>query len=147
MASCAQAYYDTHVVKMILGSVQILCTVLHESSGTAPYRSTHRQHPCVIWAGSSLDNWIWLSDLVIELNKEYVYRVNKEKPHQSFIVAQSLQQPHLPALGMTERPLVMPEEYIPIGSYRQLYAHGKRYLLKYTKRKPPYWLKDMTERP
>jgi hypothetical protein len=40
----------------------------------------------------------------------------------------------------------MPDEYKiigrPIDSYRQLYAYGKKHLLKYTKRSQPYWLKD-----
>jgi hypothetical protein len=51
----------------------------------------------------------------------------------------------LVSLGLTE-PLVMPDEYkiigSPIDSYRQLYAYGKKHLLKYTKRSQPSWLND-----
>jgi len=52
----------------------------------------------------------------------------------------------LVSLGLTERPLVMPDEYkiigSPIDSYRQLYAYGRKHLLKYTKRSQPSWLND-----
>ncbi|MCD6045522.1 MAG: hypothetical protein K0R48_685 [Gammaproteobacteria bacterium] len=131
---------------MILESVQILCTVLHETGLSAPYKATHKKHPCVIWAGESLENWLWLKGLTAELNKEYCYRFSKEQSHQSFMVSEVLALPPLPSLGITERPLVMPEEYRivghPIDSYRRFYAYGKKHLLKYTKRSPPGWLND-----
>ena len=131
---------------MILESVQILCTVLHENGLDAPYKATHRKHPCVIWAGESLENWLWLKGLTAELNTEYQYRFNKKQAHQSFIVSQAILLPSLPSVGITERPLVMPDEYKiigqPIDSYRRLYACGKKHLLKYTKRSQPFWLND-----
>ena len=146
LALCAQYHCDSHVVKMILESVQILCTVLHEKGLSAPYRATHSRHPCVIWAGESLENWLWLKGLTAELDKEYRYRFSKEQSHKSFTISQDLLLPPLPSLGLTERPLVMPDEYKIIGhlidSYRQLYAYGKKHLLKYTKRSQPFWLND-----
>lgn len=141
---CAQYHCDSHVVKMILESTQILCTVLHQCGISAPYRPTHKQHPCVIWAGQSLHNWRWLKILTAELNKEYQFRFNRQNPHQSFLVAASLPLPPLPSMGLTERPLTMPDQYKipgnPIASYRRFYAFGKKHLLKYTKRVPPYWV-------
>ncbi len=144
LRKCAQYHCDSHVVKMILESTQILCTVLHENGVTAPYRPTHRKHPCVVWAGKSLDNWIWLRKFIIALNREYQYRFNRQKAHQSARVTNSLHLPLLPSLGITERPLVMPDKYKilgnPIASYRYFYACDKKHLLKYTKRLQPYWL-------
>ena len=144
---CAQYHCDSHVVKMILESVQILCTVLHENGVSAPYKATHQKHPCVIWASASLENWLWLKGLTVELNKEYRYRFHKGRSHQSSIVAEALVLPPLPSLGITDRPLVMPDEYKiigqPIASYRRFYAYGKKHLLKYTKRSPPFWLQDI----
>ncbi len=135
---------------MILESVQMLCTVLHEKGLNAPYKATHKNHPCVIWASESLENWLWLKDLTAELNKEYRYRFNKEQSHQSFIVSESIALPPLPSLGITERPLVMPDEYKIIGhaidSYRHFYAYGKKHLLKYTKRSRPFWLNDIEKK-
>lgn len=46
---CARYHCDRHVNKMILESVQILCTVLNERGFNTPYQSTHRKHPCVSW--------------------------------------------------------------------------------------------------
>lgn len=132
---------------MILESTQILCTVLHQNGITVPYRPTHQKHPCVVWAGASLDNWIWLQALVVELNKEYQYRFDRQLPHQSSLVSKALKSPKIPSLGITERPLAMPEKYKisgdPITSYRQFYACGKKYLLNYTKRSRPEWLKNI----
>ncbi|MES2141432.1 MAG: hypothetical protein V4471_00880 [Pseudomonadota bacterium] len=148
LSECAQYHCDSHVVKMILESTQILCTVLHESGITTPYRPTHKKHPCVIWAGKSLDNWVWLRSFAIALNKEYQYRFNRQKAHQSAIVSELLPLPLLSSLAITERPLVMPDEYKisgdPIASYRRFYACGKKHLLKYTKRSQPYWLAEVS---
>jgi hypothetical protein len=123
---------------MILESTQILCTILHEYGNAAPYRPTHKKHPCVVWAGILLDNWIWLRNLTIELNKKYQYRFSRQKAHQSFLVSKSLPLPSLPSTAITERPLIMPDKYKlsgdPITSYRYFYAYEKRHLLKYTKR-------------
>ena len=42
----AQMQCDKHVVKMIVETAQMLCTV-----GTGPYKRTHASHPCTVWAG------------------------------------------------------------------------------------------------
>ncbi|WP_231579463.1 hypothetical protein [Photobacterium iliopiscarium] len=39
---CAQYHCDQHVVKMILESVQLLCTALNKKGFTTPYKSTLR---------------------------------------------------------------------------------------------------------
>ena len=140
---CAQAHFDCHVVKMILESAQILCTVCLQHHVDAPYRATHQKHPCTLWAGESLDNWLWLKQLGLVLDQEYQFRFGHTKSHRSASVIDSLKLPPLPHLGVTERPQAMPVQYRipgdPIGAYRQYY-HEKKHLLAYTKRKPPAWL-------
>ena len=141
---CAQYHCDRHVVKMILESTQILCTVLHTHGVDAVYRPTHLKHPCVLWAGKSLDNWLWLKELVVELNQEYQYRFKHSESHRSAIVASELPCPPLPSLGITERPQTMPEQYRvqgdPIAAYRQFYLGEKAHLLKYSRRTVPSWI-------
>ena len=141
---CAQAHFDCHVVKMILESAQILCTVCIQYNMNAPYRATHQKHPCTLWAGQALDNWLWLKKLGLALNQEYQFRFGHTKSHRSASVIDSLQSPPLPHLGITERPQAMPVQYrIPgdsTGAYRQYYRHEKQHLFAYTKRKPPAWL-------
>ena len=46
--TCAQYHCDQDVVKMILESVQILCTALNKKGFTTPYKSTHMKHPSVL---------------------------------------------------------------------------------------------------
>jgi hypothetical protein len=48
---------DKHIIKMILESAQILCTVRWSKGLYAPYNPTHTKHPCVLWAKSSLQNY------------------------------------------------------------------------------------------
>lgn len=144
LTKCAQYHCDKHVVKMVLESAQILCTVMHENGMRAPYKSTHVKHPCVIWAGLSLDNWLWLKAFALELNKEYQYRFDHQEPHKSALVIDALQSPPIAAGGITDRPQVMPAEYQvvgnPVAAYRQFYLGEKRRLLKYTRRSLPDWV-------
>jgi len=86
---------------MLLESTQILCTVLHLNGKDAPYKPSHQRHPCVIWAGQSLENWLWLRSLVFALNEEYKYRYAKNQDHASFKVAKMLERPCLPAIGLS----------------------------------------------
>jgi hypothetical protein len=141
---CAQAHYNQHVVKMILESTQILCSVLHKHAIYTPYRPTHLNHPCVLWAGKSLNNWLWLKAFTFELNKEYQYRFMHDEPHRSARVASLLPLPPIPSIGITERPQVMPDQYKvpgdPVTAYRQFYLGEKRHLLKYSRRTPPSWV-------
>lgn len=141
---CAQSHCDTHVIKMILESAQILCTVLHHTGQHAPYKATHEKHPCTVWAGASLDNWLWLRELGRELNNEYQYRFNHDTPHKSFLVINQLAIPELNSIGITTRPQAMDDKYKvpgnPVQAYRQYYLAKKSHLLKYTKRAKPKWM-------
>ena len=70
---CARYHCDQHVVKMILESVQIMCTALNKKGFDTPYKSTHINHPCVLWTEKSYDNFLWLSRLAYALNDELPY--------------------------------------------------------------------------
>lgn len=144
LTRCAQYHCDKHVVKMILESAQILCTVLHQQGQDAPYKPTHMKHPCVLWAGESLDNWLWLQDLTDALNEEFQYRFDHAKPHRSALVARTLDRPNILAKGITDRPQTMPDQYKAPGdvvaAYRRFYLHEKKHLLQYTKRDVPHWV-------
>lgn len=60
----AEYHCDKHVVKMILESAQILCAVHHKNGDSnVPYKLTHKNHPCTIWAGESRSNYLWLTQL------------------------------------------------------------------------------------
>jgi phage-related protein len=65
----AMYHNDKHVVKMIVETAQLLCTAHHVSgtNGDIPYRKTHQNHPCSIWARESIENYNWLLTLLKEL--------------------------------------------------------------------------------
>lgn len=90
----AQYYCDKHISKMILESAQLLCTVVLLKGGTAPYKITHKNHPCTNWLMESGANWDLLIELVTELNSEYKLRYGHTKNHKSFDVIQSLVKPN-----------------------------------------------------
>ena len=56
---CAQMHCDKHVVKMILETAQLLSTAHHERGSTAPYKSTHRNHPSAVWVRSGVKQYQW----------------------------------------------------------------------------------------
>ncbi|MCL6416805.1 pyrimidine dimer DNA glycosylase/endonuclease V [Aestuariirhabdus sp. Z084] len=143
---CAQYHCDQHVVKMILESVQLLCTALNKKGFTTPYKSTHAKHPCTLWVEESYDNFLWLKQLTLELNKEYRYRYDKQVDHKSIAVLSSLSPHRFPAIGLTPFAQAMPETYKVEGNavlaYRKFYLGDKVRFAKWTKRSSPHWFSD-----
>lgn len=77
---CAIYHNDKHVVKMILESAQLLCGVHHMTESNIndiPYKLSHKNHPCSIWAREDISNYLWLCELGLELCKEYTYRYGR----------------------------------------------------------------------
>jgi len=143
---CARYHCDQHVVKMILESTQIICTVLNKKGFQTPYRSTHTKHPCVLWAGESFDNLQWLSRLARALNREYKYRYRKSGPHVSIHVLDQVKEMRFESLGMTEFAQAMPDKYKvtgdPVRAYRAFYVGEKLPFATWTRRKRPKWIED-----
>jgi hypothetical protein len=140
---CAKYHCDKHVVKMILEYTQMLCTVSFLNGLIIPYKPSHQKHPCTLWVGNSLDNWLWLRELTCLLNDEYKYRFNTAKNHKSFEVSVKLKIPSLPKIGLLEHPQVMPNEYKvpgnPIRAYRNFYKGSKVEFATWRKRNVPAW--------
>lgn len=76
-AECAKVLDDRRMVKMVLETTQILCTVAHLHGQPAPYKPTHQHHPCVKWATYHEDNEIWLLFLLSNLLQEYTRRFKR----------------------------------------------------------------------
>ena len=142
---CAQYHNDRHVVKMILESAQLLCTAHHELESTAPYKSTHKNHPCAKWVRESRQNYEWLTSLMLELNEEYKFRFEKSVDHLSVVKLEDLDPPLIiPNIGLTPFAQAMPKKYKqadPVLAYRNYYIGEKRHLAKWRRRKPPKWWK------
>ena len=73
----ASLHLDKHVVKMPLETAQMLCTINAEFGIDVPYKATHKNHPCTLWAKATKANYQWLTALGLNLCYEYTYRYKK----------------------------------------------------------------------
>lgn len=163
---CAEYHVDKHIVKMPLEAAQMLCTNLWVDSylGFIPrklekeelhalkkldkpegvkYALAMPNHPCTIWARSSLDNFEWLHCYAHALNEEYRYRYGKEHKSVCEVVLKLPDPQHLPRNGLTKFAMAMPDELKssdPIASYRAFYHKDKATFASWKYReKPPWW--------
>lgn len=142
---CASYHCDQHVVKMILESVQLMCTALNKKGFDTPYRSTHVNHPCVHWVERSWQNFQWLGELTRALNAEYRYRFDRCDDHKSIAVLAAIGDYRFEDHGLTEFAQAMPDQYkVPgdaVRAYRQFYAGEKMHFARWTRRRVPHWLR------
>lgn len=73
----ATALDDKRLVKMVLETTQMLSTAINECGGKAPYKSTHKNHPCNVWARQTTGNFEWLLNHGFSLSIEYTGRFGK----------------------------------------------------------------------
>ena len=140
---CAQYHCDKHVVKMILETAQLLCSAHHVTGGTAPYKLSHKNHPCAIWTRASLSNYLYLCDLGLELCKEYTYRYGKRHKSQDVIEWCLINKPDIHDVDFTAPPLAMGDEFKigndVIESYRNYYREAKKGFANWKNREIPEW--------
>lgn len=148
ITTCAQYHCDQHAIKMILESVQMLCTSLNKKGIVTPYKSTHSKHPCVLWVEESYDNFEWLAQLALALNQEYRFRFNKEHDHKSIAVLSEIEKHKYERIGLTPFAQAMPEQYKvlhdSVTAYRNFYLGEKMHFAKWSKRSLPFWVKANT---
>lgn len=141
----AKYHVDKHVVKMILETAQLLCGVHHatdQPTDQVPYKLSHKNHPCAIWARESLSNYLYLCELGLELGKEYTYRYGKR--HKSIDVIEwcIVNKPNIPDIGFTKPAMAMPDEFkvdSVVESYRNYYMGAKSDLASWKNREKPLW--------
>jgi hypothetical protein len=142
---CAQYHNDKHVVKMILETAQLLCGVHWVTGNEAPYKLSHKNHPCSIWTRSSLENYLWLCELGLELCIEYEYRYGKKHKTYDVIMWCILNKPNISDVEFTSPPLAMPDHCKvgnnPIKSYRNYYMTEKSSFCNWKQRDTPHWYK------
>ena len=143
-AIAASMACDKHVVKMILETAQMLCTAAREAGHYAPYRSTHKKHPCTIWAGESKENWDWLVSHGLALCAEYTSRYGKKHKSQA-IIEWCRDNPVGPQEGLlTPFRQAMPNKYKstdPVKSYRDYYIGEKSAFAVWAHSETPSWWK------
>ena len=143
---CAQYHCDAHVSKMILESVQIICTALNTQGVQTPYRSTHSKHPCVLWAGETPANRLWLAQLAKALNEEYRFRYRRDRDHASMQALDKIDGRYFAGGSLTEFAQAMPDQYKRpadvVGAYRAFYLGEKAGFARWTRRNPPEWWRN-----
>lgn len=128
---------DKHVVKMVLESAQILCSPF-AATDKAPYKRTHYNHPCSVWARKSEANYSWLVSHALALCEEYTRRYGKRHKSQDVIEWCALRIDELPFSeeGLTPFAQAMPHQFKdpdPVVAYRAYYAQEKAYMATWDK--------------
>lgn len=137
---------DKHIVKMILESAQMLCTAHTEG---APYKATHKKHPCTLWVSASKSNYLWLCEHGLGLCAEYTKRYQKTHKTESIIKWCMENVPCLPDIGLTEFAQAMPDKYKVKGdavkAYRNYYNGEKARIAKWKDGNVPTWFTGVFE--
>lgn len=149
-AICAQWHTDKHVVKMLLETCQLLYSVWHMTGGPVPehaYKLAHKNHPSAIWTRQTSGNYKWLTNLAIELAREYTHRYKKIHKCQAHAVwLWHNIPPALPEGPLQTFSIAMADVFKisadPITCYRNYYCTSKQFrgLIAYTGRDKPPWL-------
>lgn len=143
---CAMEHCDKHVVKMILETAQLLCSAHWVTGGEAPYKLTHANHPCSIWARENISNYKWLCKLGIELCAEYRLRYKKVHKTQAILDWCWKNIPDLPTGKFSKPPQCMPEDCKcdnTVEAYRNYYRKYKRSFAKWNKSgNTPKWMNE-----
>lgn len=151
----AEYMFDSHIVKIILEAVQMLCSAKllidpNDPDNHILYKPSHINHPVSIWVRTSYENYVWTLILVYRMHEEWRYRFGhpKTKTHKSFLVARHLVTRIPPKhsfeyQGLTPFAQAMPIDYkneCPVRAYQLYYmSESKRRLAKWTKRDKPDW--------
>lgn len=116
----AKYHFDTHVIKMPLEALQLLCTNTRLILGIDDsnlMKSTHENHPSSIFCRSSSENFKWVMEYCSSLFAEYTLRYGKIHASQNtFEICQSLFKHVIDKLEqsgkikLTEFALAMPDE-------------------------------------
>ncbi len=135
---------------MILETAQLLCGVHHvavhdtvHDTAHVPYKLSHKNHPCSIWARDSMSNYLYLCEIGLALCEEYTYRYGKRHKSQEVIEWCLMNKPQIQDVGFTTPPKAMPDEYKTedvIESYRKYYLGAKKTFLTWKERKVPEWV-------
>ena len=137
----AQQLCDKHVVKMILETAQILCTVAATHGYDTPYRATHAKHPCTLWAAKSGDNWSWLLQHGLAMCAEYTLRYGRTHKSEQVIMWCARLKMGFPESSLTPFAQAMPQQYkneCAVTAYRAYY-HGEKATFATWKSEVPQW--------
>lgn len=143
---CAEYHCDQHCVKMIIEYAQIMSTVQRSLDGNDDrfYKSTHKNHPCVLWTDKSAENYKYLYQLFCALCDEFQKRYGKTHLTDKKMRRALKTPPHnIPNIPFTKPALAMPDDCKTnnaVESYRNYYIKYKSSFATW-KNETPKWFK------
>jgi hypothetical protein len=120
--------------------------LLSDKRNGALYKATHINHPSAVWARQNQQNYIWLSQLLHRLCKEYTHRYGKiHKVEREGLLEELYNWPmNIPMGEFTEPTPAMPDEYKVSGdsiqSYKNYYIGDKKRMFSWKNRETPSWV-------
>jgi hypothetical protein len=146
--TAATLHCDTHVVKMILETTQMLCTV-HALVGNPVadgYKPTHANHPCTRWIAESSSNYVWAHRLLFGLHANYEHRYQRIHASKRLLIplyiAPGIQGNPSPTAFVFAGPDSCIRETV-VESYRALYRLKQttmRVPMRWTRSQRPEWM-------
>jgi hypothetical protein len=127
---------------MCLEAAQLLSTALNECGGLGFYKSTHKNHPCALWARKTKGNFNWLKRHGLALCEEYTKRY--KRAHKCEGLIESAYDTVIPDGELTGFALAMPDFYKsddPVKSYRSYYYNEKCNIATWKIAQPYWWRK------
>lgn len=142
MAANARSHVDRHIVKMPLEAAQLACTALSLAGASAPYKPTHKNHPCAVWCRNTRSNFEWVCAYGLALCAEYTYRYDKLHKCREVLLNCLDAKEVIPVGGLSPFALAMPDIYKcdnALLSYRRYYVGAKQHLAAWKHRPTPAW--------
>lgn len=86
---------NKRLIKMVLETAQLLSAAVNLSAGdkVAIYKTSHKGHPCTLWAKQSRGNFNWLMAHGYALGEEYTSRYDKQ--HKSVLAIKDIEDRNL----------------------------------------------------
>ncbi len=155
----AQMLCDKHIVKMPLETAQLLSNVFSialkapnpfvsttDQNIAVPYKLTHSNHPCSLWARQSKGNFCWLIEYGKELCKEYTWRYKRKHKSEEVIDWCDSNKDLLIFRSTDMQAFIqaLPDRYKctnPVKAYREYYLQEKLRFAKWENgREAPGWI-------
>lgn len=183
-AIAAEMHCDKHCNKMIVEHAQMLATAYYSTLGISRkkeipekqdqvnkmfkgwprknadgtehhYAITHVNHPCTIWARTSIENFNWLLNCTDALCESFTKRWKGQHSIKRIVDWMRQNPPNLPSIGQTPFAQAMPDcfkDEDPTKAYRSYYGMKTAYMnleWRYTET-PSWWtqslIKDSVDR-
>jgi hypothetical protein len=147
---------DKHIPKMCVESAQMMASALIRNGcpeslmpvtkqGTK-YKGGYKNHPCTIWAGDTLDNYIWLCRHARQLCREFFDRFDKTHACYEPIMVMDNLSSYIQRGKLTPFAQAMPDEFKSddaVASYRHYYRKEKTFASwERCKNGVPFWWDD-----